>query len=173
MAWYRPLVIRRDSTRSSSAPGYRAVRRAAATVEFAVVAAFLGIVTVGMAEVGRAVMVKSILTDASRKGASTAVAANKTYSDIQNDVDDVLSTDQQLPATLANGKATLAVSVAAWNAATQTYGPDVVVNSSTFAPNQYDKVSVKVSVNASDVTWLFLNYTRGVIESETVVMMKE
>jgi Flp pilus assembly protein TadG len=142
-------------------------------VEFAVIAIFLGIITVGMAEIGRAVMVKSILTDASRKGASTAIAGNKTYSDIQNDVDDILSTDQQLPVTLANGKATLTVTVASWSSTTQTYGADVVVNSGSFGPKQFDKVSVKVSVNASDVTWLFLSYTRGQVDSETVVMMKQ
>lgn len=173
MPWYRPMNSRRSAVRGEAVRGCRVVRRATATVEFAVVAVFLGIVTVGMAEIGRAVIIKGILTDASRKGASTAVGGNKTYSDIQNDVDDILSTDQRLPATLANGKATLTVSVAAWNSTTQTYGADVVVNSTTFAPNQYDKISVQVSINASDVTWLFLSYTRGTVDSETVVMMKE
>jgi Flp pilus assembly protein TadG len=148
-------------------------RRAAATVEFAFVAVFLMLMVVGMVELGRAMMVKAILTDAARKGASTAITANKTYTNIQNDVDDILATDNQLPATLANGKATLTVSVATWNAATLTYGSDVVVNSGTFAPKQYDKVTVKVSVNSSDVTWLFHNYMNGTVESETVVMMRQ
>jgi Flp pilus assembly protein TadG len=148
-------------------------RRASAVVEFALVAVVLGTVVAGMVELARAIIIKDILTDAARKGASIAVAANKTYSDIQNDVDDVLSTDNSLPTTVANGKATLTVSVATWNAAKSTYGADTVVTSSTFAPNQYDKVSVKVSVNASDLPWLFLNYTKGVLESETVVMMKQ
>jgi Flp pilus assembly protein TadG len=148
-------------------------RRAAAAVEFAFVAVVLGIVIAGMVELARAVMIKEILTDASRKGASTAVAANKTYSNIQSDVDDVLSTDNKLATTVANGKATLTVSVASWNSGTQTYGTDTVVTSTTFAPNQYDKISVKVSVNASDLFWLFLNYTSGKLESETVVMMKQ
>lgn len=148
-------------------------RPAAATVEFALVAVFLLIVVMGMVELGRAMMVRAILTDAARKGASTSVTANKTYTNIQDDVDDILATDNHLPATLANGKATLTVSVAAWNAATQTYGSDVVVSSSTFAPNPYDKVSVKVSVNSSDVTWLFHHYMNGTVESETVVMMKQ
>ncbi len=148
-------------------------RRAAAVVEFALVAVFLGLVVGGMVELARAMMIKAILTDAGRKGAATAVAAGKTYSDIQNDVDEILATDNQLAATVANGKATLTVTVATWNSLTQTYGSDVVVTGSTFAPSQYDKVSVKVSVQASAVTWMFLNYTRGLVESETVVMMKQ
>lgn len=167
-----PIVVVSETVQTPSVRiGNR--RRASAVVEFAVVASFLGVVIAGMIELAHAMTIKSILSDASRKGASTAVAANKTYSNIQSDVDEVLSTDNQLPATVANGKATLTVSVATWNANTQTYGADVVVTSSTFAPNQYDKISVKVSVNASDVGWLFLTYTKGQLESETVVMMKQ
>ena len=158
----------KDVSRRISLP-----RRAAAVVEFALVAVVLGLVVAGMVELAHAMTIKSILTDASRKGAAIAITANMTYSNIQSDVDEVLSTDNQLPATLANGKATLIVTVAPWNAASQTYGADVVVNSSTFAPNQYDKIAVKVSVPAADVTWLFLNYTNGVMESETVIMMKQ
>jgi Flp pilus assembly protein TadG len=142
-------------------------------VEFAFIAIFLGIIVAGMVEMGRAVMVKSILTDAARKGANTGVTAGKSYTDLSNDVDDILATDHQLPATLANGKATLVVSVAAWDATSQTYGTDTVVTSSTFAPSQYDRVSVKVQVNASDVAWGFLQYLTGDVESEKVVMMKQ
>lgn len=167
------LVFVPDHGRTGTPSLIGSSRRAAAVVEFALVAVFLGLVVGGMVELARAMMIKGILTDASRKGASTAVSANKAYSDIQNDVDDILATDNQLPATLANGKATLTVTVASWNASTQTYGPDTVVTSSTFAPNQYDKISVKVSVPASAVTWLSLTYTNGLMESETVVMMKQ
>jgi Flp pilus assembly protein TadG len=148
-------------------------RWAAVSVELAFVAIFLvGLIT-GMVELARAVMVKTILSDAGRKGATTASRSNKTYTDIQNDVDDILNTDQQLPATIANGKAHLVISVASWNAATQAYGADTIVSSGTFAPQQFDKVSVKVWVNAADVTWFFLNYTNGKIESETVYVMRQ
>jgi Flp pilus assembly protein TadG len=143
-------------------------------VEFAFVAVFLGIVVGGMVELGRAVMVKSILTDASRKGASTAVTAGKTYTDISNDVDDILSTDHELPATLANGKATVTVSVATWNSKTSTYGTDTAATSNaTFTPSQYDRITVKVTVHASDVSWGFLNYLTGDVESEKVIMMRQ
>src|SRR5690349_7100598 len=108
-------------------------RRGAAVVEFAFVAIVLGIVVAGMVELGRGLMVKELLTDASREGASVGVANNKTYTDIYNAVDAILSANQ-LPATLSNGKATLTVKVATWNSVTQTYGSDVVVDSTTFAP---------------------------------------
>jgi hypothetical protein len=143
-------------------------------VELAFVALFvLTPMLTGMVEVGRAVLVKTILTDAARKGAAAAANSTKTYTDIYNDVDDVLNQDHELPATLSNGKATLTVTVATWYSSTQTYGSDTVVDSSTFAPNQYDKISVKISVNASDVTWAFLNYLSGDFESETVIMLRQ
>jgi len=88
-------------------------------------------------------------------------------------VDDILATDKQLPTTIANGKAHFVVTVATWDPVKQVYGSDVTVTSSTYAPNQYDKVGVKVWVNSSDVTLLFLKYMAGKIESETVYMMKQ
>jgi Flp pilus assembly protein TadG len=148
-------------------------RSAGAVAEFGFVAVVLAVLLGGMVEIARAVMVKSILTDASRKGAAAAAKSSGTYTDITNDVDDILNTDHQLPATLANGKATLIVTVAPWNATSQTYGSDVQVDSSSFAPNQYDKVSVKVTVQTSDVSWFFLKYTAGDVESEAVVMMRQ
>jgi Flp pilus assembly protein TadG len=164
--------MRCPQTRHSRGPARR--RPAAVLVEFAFVVLFiLAPLLTGMVEIGRAVMVKTILTDAARKGAAAAAMNTKTYTDISNDVDDILNTDHQLPSTIANGKATLIVTVATWNASTQTYGSDTTVTAATFAPKQYDKVSVKVTVNASDVTWFFLNYTNGDVESETVVMMRQ
>lgn len=155
------------------APASLRRRAGIATVEFAMVATFFGIIIVGMIEVSHAIYVKEILTDASRRGANTAIKANKTYTDVSNAVDDILATDKQLPATIANGKAHLVVKVATWNATSGTYGTDTTVDSSSFAPNQYDKISVQVWVNASDVPLLFLQYMTGKVEGETVVMMKQ
>lgn len=148
-------------------------RPGVAAVEFAGVVVFLSLVVGGMIELSRAVMAKEVLTNASRRGAATAIKNGKTYADIQNAVDDILKTDGQLPATLANGKANLVVTVATWDPATQTYGADVTVDATTFAPNQLDKVSVTVWANASDCNLLFLNYMSGKIEGEWVVMMKQ
>ena len=160
---------RRSPTGLGIQPGRR---HGAAVVEFAFVAIVLGVVVAGMIEMGRGLMIKELLTDASREGASTGVANNKTYDDIYSAVDTILSANQ-LPATLSNGKATLTVKVATWNSTTQTYSADTVVTSTTFAPSQYDKVSVKVTVSAKDISWLFLNYTNGLVESDTVAMMKQ
>lgn len=157
-------------------PGLRAKakrRSAGAVAEFAFVSVMLATLLGGMVEIARAVMVKSILTDASRKGAAAGAKGNGSYANITTDVDDILATDYQLPATLANGKATLVVTVAPWNPTSQTYGSDVQVDATTFAPNQYDKVSVKVTVQTSDVCWFFLKYTAGDVESESVVMMRQ
>jgi Flp pilus assembly protein TadG len=159
--------------RRGSSPTPRPRRPGAAAIEFAFVAVFLSIVVGGMVELSRALMAKEVLTNASRRGANTGIKNGKTYTDIQNAVDDILATDGQLPATIANGKAHLVVSVATWNSATSAYGADTTVDSTTFAPNQFDKVSVKVWANASDCNLLFLKYLTGKIEGETVVMMKQ
>jgi Flp pilus assembly protein TadG len=151
----------------------RGIRSGIAAVEFAAVAIMLGILVAGMVELGRAAMVKSILTDAARKGAATGATQLKTYTDIYNDVDDILNKDHELPATLANGEATIVVTVAKWDPVGNKYGSDTAMTSSTFSASQYDKVTVKVSVHASDVTWSFLNYLSGDIESESVVMMRQ
>ncbi len=158
---------------SHSQPKRSGRRSAGAAVEFAFVSIVLSTLLGGMVELTRAVMVKTILTDASRKGAAAAAKGTGTWTDITSDIDDILNTDNQLPATLANGKATLTVTVATWNASTKTYGSDVTVDSTTFAPNQYDKIAVKISVKTSDVAWYFLKYTSGDLESETVVMMRQ
>jgi hypothetical protein len=118
-------------------------------------------------------MAKEAMTNASRRGAAVGIKPHTTYADIQKAVDDILATDQKLPATLANGKAHLVVTVAAWNAAAEAYGADVAVNAATFAPKQNDKVTVKVWANASDVNLLFLKFMAGKVEAETVTMMRQ
>jgi Flp pilus assembly protein TadG len=148
-------------------------RAGIATVEFAVFATVLGMIIGGMIEMSRAFMAKETLTNACRKGASTGIKSGKTYTDIQNAVDNILATDQQLPATIANGKAHLVVAVATWKASTQTYGSDTTVDATTFAPNPNDKVSVKVWANTSDLNLLFSRWTSGMIEGEKVTMMKQ
>jgi Flp pilus assembly protein TadG len=154
--------------------GARARTRAgAAVVEFAIVATLLGAVVAGLIELSRAATAKEALSNASRRGASIAIKNAKTYTDIQNAVDDILATDGQLPATLANGKAHLVVTVATWDSVHQTYGSDVTVTSNTFAPQQFDKVGVQVWANASDCGLILSNFMTGLIESETVYMMKQ
>ncbi len=69
-----------------------AARRATAAVEFALVAPVLLTVVIGIVEVGRAIMVQELLTNASREGAR--VAGNDTISStsaVQAAVDNYLS----------------------------------------------------------------------------------
>jgi Flp pilus assembly protein TadG len=138
-----------------------------------VIAPLLLTLVIGMIELSRVIMVKEVLTNAARRGANFGIKNNQTYTDISNAVDDILATDKQLPATVANGKATLTVTVARWNSTTQLYGADTTVDATTFAPSQYDKIRMKVSVHSQDVSLLFLRFTAGDIESETVAMMKQ
>jgi Flp pilus assembly protein TadG len=154
--------------------GPRAGRRAGiATVEFAAFAIILGMIIGGMIELSRAFQAKEAMTNACRKGASVGIKANKTYADIQAAVDDILSTDQRCPATIANGKARLVVTVATWDASTETYGPDTVVDATGYAPNANDKVSVQVSANTADLNLLFSRWTGGIIEGAKVTMMRQ
>src|SRR5262249_2844232 len=147
-------------------------RGGAVIIEFAVVCAFLAVVVVGMIELSRAIRAKETLINASRRGANVAIKAGKNYSDIQSALDDGLAAGNQLPATLTNGKAHLVVTVATWDAKKQAYGPDVKVNAANYDPQPLDKIGVKVSADASDLGLVLLNYMAGMIESETVYMMK-
>src|SRR5208282_221193 len=56
----------------------RARRRGVAAVELAILAPFLGVLVMGMFEMGRLVMVKDILTDSVRKGGRTGATPGKT-----------------------------------------------------------------------------------------------
>src|SRR3954452_10155483 len=70
---------------------YRRNRRAAAAVEFAVVAPVFLLLVFGMIEYGRMVMVQQIITNASREGARTAVLDGSTTSSVQTAVNNYLT----------------------------------------------------------------------------------
>lgn len=61
-----------------------ASRRAAAVVEFAVVAPVMFLLVFGMIEYGRAIMVGQVAVSASREGCREAVLASSTVSDVRN-----------------------------------------------------------------------------------------
>lgn len=62
---------------------YRKQRRAAAAVEFAVVAPVFFLLVLGMIEYGRMVMVQQVITNASREGARRAVLDGSTAAEVQ------------------------------------------------------------------------------------------
>lgn len=146
-------------------------RSAAVVVEVAILLPFIAALILGMCEMGRAVMVKDILTNAARKGCRTGVGPTMGYSDIVADVNNVLSDNG-----IDYSKATVTVQVASYTGTTTvpSWGPFSTETSTTYAPNPLDQVSVTVSVNAKDVLWFssyFLNNTA--IESETLYMIRQ
>jgi Flp pilus assembly protein TadG len=141
-------------------------RTVSVSVEMAVLAPFPGVLILGMCEMGRAMMIKDILTNAARKGCRTGVSPTMSYSDIAADINNILSDNG-----IANSKATVTIQVAKYtgNSTTPSWGPFTSATSPTFAPQALDQISVQVSVTASDVLW-FSPYFLGetFIETETL-----
>lgn len=109
---------------------YRRNRRAAAAVEFALVAPVFFLLVLGMIEYGRMVMVQQVITNASREGARRAVLDGATVADVDATVTDYLT----------NG---------AISGATVTVAPDPI-SDAEFG----DPVTVSVSIPFSQVSWL-------------------
>lgn len=124
-------------------------RRAAATVEFAVVTPLLFLLVFGMIEFGRMLMVQQILVNSAREGARQAVLAGATDAQAQAAVD----------AYLRNAGITTQ---------TRTVAP------STDAAQSGTAITVTVTLPCQDVSWLpalrFLSTTKL---SASVVMRKE
>lgn len=129
---------------------YRRKRRAAATVEFAVVAPIFFLLVLGMIEYGRMVMVQQIITNASREGARTAVLDGTTTAEVTSTVNSYLTSGSISGATVA-----------------------VTPNPPTNA-EAGDPVTVTVSVPFSQVSWLpSPMYLGGKTLSSTTVMRRE
>jgi Flp pilus assembly protein TadG len=125
-------------------------RRGAAVVELAVTTPVLFLMVFGMIDVGRAVMVQNLLTNAARDGARSAVLDGATAAEIETRVTDYLS------ASSVNG-------------ASATVSP-----SPLSAADLGDPVSVTVSVPFDSVSWLPSSmYFQGATLEATVVMRRE
>ncbi len=132
----------------------RRKRPAAAAVEFALVLPFLVTAFLGIFEVGRALLVKEALSNAAQRACRTASQAGKSNSDVTDDIADTLSA-----AGLSGYSSTIQVNGASGDVGTA---------------QRNDKVSVKVSVPASQVFWISTYFVTGsAVESETVVMLKQ
>ena len=129
---------------------YRKQRRAAAAVEFAIVAPVFFLLVFGMIEYGRMVMVQQVITNASREGARKAVLDGATTNEVQTTVDSYLT----------SGSIT---------GATTTVSPNPPTNAAFGDP-----VTVSVSIPFSQVSWLpspmFLG---GKTLNATTVMRRE
>lgn len=107
----------------------RRARRGAAAVEFAIVAPVFFLLVIGSIEIGRALMVQQVLTNASRVGVREAVAMNTSESD-------VIST---------------ATNYAAGGAVP---GVIVSVSPSPSSASAGDEITVDVAIPYSDISWL-------------------
>ena len=104
--------------------------KGAAVVEFALVAPLLMLLTMGMMEVGRLVMVKQLLVNASREGARLAVLPGSSAAEVCSQV------ESELAASSVHG---VIVSVAPATLGTAPAGTPVTVT---------------VDVEASKVSWI-------------------
>jgi Flp pilus assembly protein TadG len=115
-------------------PGPRRPRRAAASVEFAVVAPVFFLIVFGMVEVGRGLMVIHLLNNAARTGCRAGAVEGRANSDISAAVMGCLS---------GQGITTEAVSVQV---------NDGTADASTAQAG--DEITVIVSIPVSKVTWI-------------------
>jgi Flp pilus assembly protein TadG len=112
-------------------------RRAAMTVEFALVAGIYLIVVFTMFEVGRLVMIHQIITEASRAGARRAVLENASEGAVKNHVASILNNSM-----LGSGT----VTVTPTDLSTLGFGDPVVVT---------------VNVKYADVSWIGAIWVTG------------
>jgi Flp pilus assembly protein TadG len=129
---------------------FRRNRRAAAAVEFAIVAPVFFLLVFGMIEYGRMVMVYQILTNASREGARVAVLDGATTSGVTSQVDNYMT----------DGGIT---------------GSTVTITPNPPSSAQYgDPVTVTVSVPFNQVSWLpSPMYLGGKTLTSSTVMRRE
>ena len=129
---------------------HRRSRRGAAVVELAFTAPILFLLCFGMIDVGRAVMVQNLITNAARDGARTAVLDGATASSIEHQVEEYLASSTVSDAVV-------------------TVSPNPL-NSA----NLGDPVSVTVEVPFDSVSWLPSSmYFQGANLQATVVMRRE
>jgi Flp pilus assembly protein TadG len=117
-------------------------RRAAAAVEFAVIAPVFFLLILGLIEIGRGLMIKHQLTNAARLGCRVGVVEGRSTNDITNAVVNNLNSQGY------NGEsATIQVNDSVSDASTAGAG---------------DEISVIVSVPVANASWLpFTNYISG------------
>lgn len=142
------------------------MRKAVAAVEMAFVVPILGIITLGMFELGRGVMVKQILDDAARKGCRTGIIHQYGNNDIINDVTNVMQ-DNGFNSNQFNPP-----SVGSINIIVTDPNGNQLSDSLDAPPGTM--VSVQVVIPASSVNWVSSFFlTNSMFISETIVMMKQ
>ena len=105
-------------------------RRGAAVVEFALVAPLMIMLTFGLIEIGRIMLVKQTATHASREGARISIRPNADDDDVLDRVNEELAV------------------IGITNAIVETE-PPILDQAAPGSP-----VTVRVRINAADVTWI-------------------
>jgi Flp pilus assembly protein TadG len=127
----------------------RAFRAGAAAVEFAIVVPIFVLLVIGFIELGRALMVQQVLTNASRVGARSAAMVNSTEAEVADAVTDYAA-GAAVPAT------------------------QVEISPNPATANTGQEITVTVSVDFANVSWLpapwFLN---GATLNASSIMRKE
>jgi Flp pilus assembly protein TadG len=128
---------------------YRRNRRAAAAVEFALVAPVFFLLVLGMIEYGRMVMVQQVLTNASREGARAAVLDGAKWTEVETVVNSYLQSGSISGAT--------------------------VTKPSNFDSAEFgDPITLSVSVPFNQVSWLpSPMYLGGKTLTASTVMRRE
>ena len=142
-------------------------RSGTASVECALVVPFLAMVLMGTFELGRAMMVKTILSDAARKACRTGIKRDKGNTDIVNEAIDVMK-DNGFDASKFNPNSLGSVTISVTD-------PDGNPLSDSLDAPSGSVVSVQVNIPVSSTTWVAPFYlgSGSTLESETVVMMKQ
>lgn len=144
----------------------RRSRSAVAAVELAFVAPALVVITLGMFELSRGVMVKQVLTGAARKGCRTGILHQYGNSDIVTDATNVMS-DNGFSSSQFNPPSVGAVNITV----TDPYGNPL---SDALDAPPGSTVSVQVVIPATSVNWVSYYYLKGkMVESDIIVMMKQ
>jgi Flp pilus assembly protein TadG len=138
------------------ASGPPSPRRAISSVECALLFPLLALLVIGIAEVGRAILVSQVLADAVRQGCRTGIQPSNSTADITTDVNTVLS-DNNIPT--ASATITVLVNGQSKDASTAVRG---------------DQISVQVSIPFSQVSWGIIHYLGGgATLSSTLVMQRQ
>jgi Flp pilus assembly protein TadG len=141
---------------------HRAARRGAATVEFAIVAPLLLLVSMGMIEVTRVAQVKTALSDAVRNGCRVGIQPHMHDSDVTGAVESVLEQNN-----INKTKASVTIHVKNDEGA-----PWKKVDVATAPRGSWVKVSVDIPLK--EVGWVSpMIFASDARQAETLVMMRQ
>lgn len=133
-------------------------RRGVAAVEMAVVLPVFVTVTLGMIELGRAIMVSQLLTNAAREAARSAIIDGSTNTSVSNSATSFMAT----AAKISQSDVTVTITTST------TGGGNSVANA-----KPQDLVTVNLSVPYSKVSWIPPKYLKNMNLTSMAAMRHE